>query len=110
MLPIECVVEWAAVSRFFLVSIVVALTFSATGVSSLIVPEPCTATKPATSDDRSCPPLCVTCGCCAQAVEPAVLLVSATPEPVTARVTEFVSWIPESEPRRILHVPKARLV
>jgi hypothetical protein len=47
------------VRRIALAIIVALLTFSASGVVSLVRAEPCTANEPAGSDDSNCPPACV---------------------------------------------------
>ena len=85
------------------------LSFSATGVARLIVGEPCTAFTLSTEDDGDCPPMCVTCGCCAQAVEPTAIVVADSIEAVAPQYRPVLPTVTESEPRDILHVPKLRL-
>ncbi len=82
------------------------LVFSTSGAMSLLVQEPCSSIVPDGKDDAACPPTCVTCGCCAQAIEPMTLTVSVVPE--------LMGWdVPPVQPSRalstsfdILHVPK----
>jgi len=96
------------VRRFALAVIIGLLTFSVSGVYSLVINEPCTGYEAAGSDDAACPPTCVTCGCCAQAVEPVALVVSATPDVPIADIPDVIPSVPRTTPRDILHVPKIR--
>jgi hypothetical protein len=96
------------VSRFGLAIIVALLTFSASGVSALVVLEPCTGFEQAGQEDRDCPPTCVTCGCCAQPIEPVAIVVTGSPAVPPAPIVASVPSLPESQPRDILHVPKTR--
>jgi hypothetical protein len=96
------------VRRPVLALIVGLLTFSASGVSSLMVDEPCTGFELTGQgeDDNACPPTCVTCGCCAQAVEAIPVTTSCSPD---APVADRVAVLPDllnADPRDILHVPK----
>lgn len=95
--------------RFALAIIIGLLTFSASGALSLVLSEPCTSYEAPGSDDAACSPTCVTCGCCAQAVEPAALAVSATPDVPTADLPDIFRRIPRTASRDILHVPKSRI-
>jgi hypothetical protein len=97
------------VQRFALAVIVALLTFSASGVYSLVIAEPCTAYEQPGQEDGACPPTCVTCGCCAQAAEPAALLLATSVEAPIAGIAPLVSRIPKTTPHDILHVPKLRI-
>jgi hypothetical protein len=97
------------VRRFALAIIVALLTFSASGVYSVVIAEPCTGYEQPGQEDGACPPTCVTCGCCAQAVEPAVLLIATSLETPVIEIVPLVSRVPKTTPRDILHVPKPRL-
>jgi hypothetical protein len=97
------------VRRFALALVVALLTFSASGAIALVVPEPCGTFEEAGGDDASCPPTCVTCGCCAQAAEPVGLTVAAVFELPAAIDTPPVPRRPLNNTRDILHVPKLRL-
>ncbi|HVG56651.1 MAG TPA: hypothetical protein VM846_19580 [Vicinamibacterales bacterium] len=92
--------------RFALAVVVALLTFTASGVSSLVVGEPCSAFEQAGREDASCPPTCITCGCCAQAVEPAAMSVAASPNDPIAEIQAPVPRQPKTPARDILHVPK----
>jgi hypothetical protein len=94
------------VRRFALTIIVALLTFSASGVPALVVLEPCTGYEQPSQEDGACPPMCVICGCCAQAVEPAVLSVTTSPDAPLTEILAFVPRNPRSHARDILHVPK----
>jgi hypothetical protein len=96
------------VRRFALAVIIGLLTFSASGVYSLVINEPCTGYEAPGSDDAACPPTCVTCGCCGQAVEPVTLVVSATSHVPISYIPDVLPSIPRTTPRDILHVPKIR--
>jgi len=94
------------VSRFVFSIIVGFLTFSASGLPTLIAGEPCTGYEQPGSEDGACPPTCVTCGCCAQAVEAAVLPVTSSFEAPVADVSPLIPHLATTSPRDILHVPK----
>jgi hypothetical protein len=96
------------VRRFVLVLVVGLLTVSASGAATVIVGEPCTGDEVAGEDDGGCPPTCVTCGCCAQAAEPAVDLIASTPDIVAKRADAIPTPFPKADPQPILHVPKLR--
>ena len=96
----------AVVRRLRLAVIVALLTLSASGVLSLVVMEPCSATEAAGSGHGVCPPSCVACACCAQAVE---LVVPVPPVSTGDVVIDFVvplETLPQADPRDILHVPR----
>lgn len=88
--------------------IVALLMFSASGVYAFAIAEPCDSYEQLAQDDRSCPPMCVTCGCCAQAVEPVTLTVAAVPDTPVAVTAFLLPPLPKTTPRDILHVPKPR--
>jgi hypothetical protein len=94
------------VRRFVLAIIVGLLMFSTSGLPTLITGEPCTDYEQSGTDDAACPPTCVTCGCCAQAVEPAVGLATSSPDAPVAGVSPPISHLAQTSPRDILHVPK----
>ena len=94
------------VRRFVLVIIVGVLMYSASGLPTLIAGEPCTGYEQPGSEDAACPPTCVTCGCCAQAVEAAVIPVTTSFEAPVADVSPLISHLAQTSPRDILHVHK----
>jgi hypothetical protein len=96
------------VRRLSLAIIVGLLTFSASGAYALVIAEPCTGYEQPGQDDGACPPTCVTCGCCAQAVEPVAVVISATPDNPIADISDILRNLPRTTPRDILHVPKIR--
>lgn len=86
---------------------VAVLTFSVSGVTSLVTAEPCAIGGEFDgSDDEACPPTCVTCGCCAQAVEAPASRPAAVPLNPAANLRAMIPSLPTSEPYGILHVPK----
>jgi hypothetical protein len=97
------------VRRFALALVVALLTFSTSGASALLVDEPCTGFEQSGADDASCPPTCVTCGCCAQGVEPVALPVANSPAVPPAALELLPQGLPQDQPRDILHVPKPHL-
>jgi hypothetical protein len=97
------------VRRFALAIIVALLTFSASGTFALVVAEPCTGYEQPGQDDGTCPPTCVTCGCCAQAAEPAILPMASSLELPVTGVSPLLPHVPTARPRDIMHVPKPRL-
>jgi hypothetical protein len=50
----------------------------------------------------------VTCGCCAQAVEPVAFIVATSPDVPVADAPTFLPNLPQIDPHDILHVPKIR--
>jgi hypothetical protein len=98
------------VRRFALAIVVALLTFTASGAYALVIAEPCTGYEQPGQEDGACPPTCVTCGCCAQAAEPAILLVGSSLEAPVTDVSPLIPRVPKANPRDILHVPKLRLV
>lgn len=98
----------ASVARFVVVLVVSLLTFSASGVTSLIVEEPCTSFELTGQgeDEGGCPPTCVTCGCCAQAVEPVTCAAASAPDAPIAEFSAVPPDVPNAEPGDILHVPR----
>ena len=97
------------VRRLALTVIVSLLTISASGLSALAVLEPCSGLEQTAEDEGTCPPTCVTCGCCAQAVEPVALLVTSASNTSLAGPGNARSRLTNPQPRDILHVPRLRL-
>jgi hypothetical protein len=97
------------VQRLVLAFIVAMLSLSASGLSSLIVDEACLGDEPPGQSDSVCPPTCVTCGCCAQAIEPVALVAAGSPDVAVTGVDAVLPDLPDSDPRPILHVPKRRV-
>ena len=95
--------------RFLLAIVVGLLTLSASGASSLVAQEPCTGYELAGEDDGTCAPTCVTCGCCAQSVEPVMIGAANSPDAPTINVITVPPQFPHTEPRDIVHVPKHHL-
>ena len=94
--------------RFGLAIVVALLAFSASGISALVIAEPCSPYERPGQEDNACPPTCVTCGCCVHAVEPVSLRVATSPDDPIAEVHAFVPRLPATRARDILHVPKLR--
>lgn len=92
--------------RFALAIVVGLLVFSASGLSGLVVDEPCTGYEQSDSADSACPPTCVTCGCCAQGVETLTLAVSSAPDTPSPDMAAALRDMPNAHPHDILHVPK----
>jgi len=97
------------VRRFVLAIIVGLLALSASNISSLVIDEPCTGDE-LPGSDGTCPPTCVTCGCCAQAVEPVAIVVATSPDDRVVDIAAFLPDPPRTDPRDILHVPKLRIL
>jgi hypothetical protein len=89
--------------------VVAMLALSASGVSGLVVAEPCTGDEPPGQADTACFPTCATCGCCAQTVEPAALVAVGSRQVLLAEIETSPAGLPLTDPRPILHVPKRRL-
>ena len=81
------------------------LTFSASGASTLVVLEPCTAEQ-AGQEDSACAPTCLTCGCCAQPVEPAGFSATSSASIPRPAVIAFIPRLTDAQTRDVLHVPK----
>lgn len=95
--------------RFALSVIVTLLTFTASGAYTLVIAEPCTGYEQPGQEDGACPPTCVTCGCCAQAAEPAIMPLGSSLEAPVTDASPLIPRVPKTNPRDILHVPKLRL-
>jgi len=97
------------VRRAALFLLLTLLTFSASGLSALVIAEPCVASEQTSREDGACPPTCLTCGCCTQAVEPVTVHVADVPKPSAANIQTPTPRIPDTQARDILHVPKPAL-
>ena len=95
--------------RFALAVIVALLTFSTSGVSALIVAEPCTGDEQSGQEDGACPPTCVRCACCARAAETVTPQAEDSPEVTVAEIQIATFRLATAQPRDILHVPRLRL-
>jgi hypothetical protein len=97
------------VSRLFSFWLVALLSFSASGVAELVLPEPCSPTESSSvPDDGTCAPTCARCHC-ARAFDFVFVvrvgeLTCSTPDWHPA-----LSALPLPIPHDILHVPKAVL-
>jgi len=94
------------VQRFALAILVALLAFASTGVSAIVVGEPCGVFEQSGEEDAACPPMCVTCGCCAQAVEADAIPLAVSPDVPLADTHAFVPQPPTTPARDILHVPR----
>jgi hypothetical protein len=97
------------VRRFALALLVTILGFSASGVTSLVTREAC-AFAESRGSDQDCPPTCVTCGCCAQAAEPGVLIALTVVELKTSTTVPPTYRLLTAAPGDVLHVPKGRVL
>ena len=88
---------------------VASLILSASGAGGLFVNEPCSTQAPADEHGGTCPPICVTCGCCGQAVEPVAVVVPEAPALPILCTTQILPGLPPAAPRDILHVPKPQV-
>ena len=102
--PAECYNR--TVRRFALTLIVALLAFSASGVTSLLLTEPCVGNVAGAADDGACPPSCATCGCCAQGAEPPVVALPDSQNVPITQINPLVPELPQIPPAKILHVPK----
>ena len=98
------------VKRFALLLVVGVLCLSASGLPVLAIGEPCAEFEQSQATDSACPPTCVTCGCCAQAVEPQSLRVATLVSAAVPVPSAFIPHLLKTDPRDILHVPKSLLV
>jgi hypothetical protein len=94
------------VRRLALAIIVGLLSFSASGVLNLVVGEPCAGFSVSAEHDSDCPPTCVTCGCCAQAVEPATIAIASLAAVSIPDLVAVLPAAPKARSHDILHVPK----
>jgi hypothetical protein len=95
--------------RFALALVVGLLTFASSGAWALVISEPCTRYDQLGREDNACPPTCVTCGCCAQAVEPIALQIATSPDLPALLIQSPAPRFPKTVARDILHVPKPRI-
>ena len=85
------------------------LTFSVSGLTGVVLGEPCVGYEQSGREDGACPPTCVTCGCCAQGVESIALVTTTAPDCRLAEVPAPLPRLSSTDPRDILHVPKPRV-
>ncbi len=97
------------VRRLALATIVALLTFSASGASPLAVAEPRIGFEQPEEEDGACSQTCVTCGCCALALEPVIVSATTLPEAPVVEIDPLVLRVPQSRARELLHVPRFRL-
>lgn len=99
------------VRRLAFAIIIGLLSLSASGISSLIVDEPCTGYELTGQgeDEGGCPPTCVTCGCCAQAAEAVTFTAADSPDAPVSDLAAVLPHFPTTDPTDILHVPKLAL-
>jgi hypothetical protein len=95
-----------AMRRALLGLVAVLLALSVSGASALVIVEPCTGDEVPGQSDAACPPTCVTCGCCAQAVEPLTIAIAASPQVRVTEVAVALPRLPTADPQPIFHVPK----
>ena len=84
------------------------LAFAVSGAASLVIAEPCASLESASSSspDDVCPPSCVTCGCCHQAADVALVMPALAPLEQPRELPEPRPPQSHREPRGILHVPR----
>ena len=92
--------------RLALAILVTILSFSASGLMTVLMDEPCSPTESSSQRDTDCPPTCVTCGCCVQPTEVARVTITVAPESVSTVQPALVVRVPATEPQDILHVPR----
>lgn len=92
--------------RALFVTMLAVLTLSMSGLSGVVFDEPCSLSSQETLGDSACSPTCVTCGCCAQAVEAVAIAAPGVPQPLVSDVSRRSLHLPPSDPRDVLHVPK----
>jgi hypothetical protein len=94
------------VRRLALTIVVALLTLTASGLTGLVLEEPCTGDEQPGQTDTACPPTCVTCGCCAHAAEPVILVVASSPDVPVRSIDALPPRLPKTDPRPVLHVPR----
>jgi hypothetical protein len=97
------------VRRYALALLVALLTFSTAGLTVLTADEPCSISG-GDVDERDCPSTCVTCGCCAQAAEPAAIVDAGSFDAPVADLAPPVYRLLKSVPQDVLHVPRLRTI
>ena len=93
------------VRSFALALLVALLGFSVSGIAALVEPEACAFAERTSHQD--CAPTCVTCGCCAQAVEPSLSVAIEVVELKVVTSPTPTYLLLKAEPRDVLHVPKS---
>ena len=88
------------------------LIADASGISSLLEPEPCSVSANESAPDSGCPAFCVrcSCGCCASPIVPMpAVAVTAEALPPIVLPLQAQHSLPTGIPLDILHVPKPLL-
>jgi len=95
--------------RSLFVALLVVLVGDASGLSSLLIQEPCAIAASESVPDSGCPAFCVrcTCACCAASIEQTSPCETAV-APVPPLPVAFASLLalPAGERADILHIPK----
>jgi hypothetical protein len=106
------VYDRVAMRRALFITVLMLVISDASGVSSLLVPEPCPIDASDSAPDDGCPAFCVrcTCGCCVSSVvyTPAVGVKVELLPPVAVECDRS-DHLPTGISLEILHVPKPLL-
>jgi hypothetical protein len=83
------------------------LIVSASGVSALVLDEPCAIGDTDRDDSDGCLPTCATCGCCSQPVVPGAMAVDSTQQLEIAHEPLAINPLISLTARDVFHVPKS---
>lgn len=100
------------VRRAFFIVVLAVLIADASGISSLVVSDPCSVSANESAPDGGCPAFCVrcSCGCCASPIVPMPIVVfTGVALPPIVVPTPPHDPLPSGIPLDILHVPKLLL-
>jgi len=97
--------------RALFIAVLAILVSDASGVTSLIVPEPCALETSDSTPDGGCPAFCLRCACpcCVSAVEHCAPVAISTQAFVVPVPAPLLQHLPTGVVHDILHIPKTPL-
>jgi hypothetical protein len=97
------------VRRLAAAIIVALLTAAVSGISAVTVTDPCAASEPTGTERAACPDTCEGCGCCVETAEIVSRVLTIVADSALSDPAASLPRMARTNPRDILHVPKARL-
>jgi len=97
--------------RALFIAVLAILVSDASGITSLIVPEPCALETSDSTPDGGCPAFCLRCACpcCVSSVEHSVPIQISAPTFVVSAPAPSLQHLPTGVVHDVLHIPKIPL-
>ena len=105
------IVESSDMRRALFIAVLAILVSDASGITSLIVPEPCALETSDSTPDGGCPAFCLRCACpcCVSAVEHSVPIQISAQTVVVPAPAPSLQHLPTGVVHDVLHIPKIPL-